>query len=106
MLPVWIDTFEFARSIGLLDVGRWRIPQYVVERDQRPWQKAWRRLGRNNVRPLSSEQNAHDLARFCHHNGGGQVIAAGMILMEMGEPCWKSEEDSLRQSNGVDRCLA
>ncbi|KAB5540331.1 hypothetical protein GE09DRAFT_1205720 [Coniochaeta sp. 2T2.1] len=83
VLPVWMDTFDFARRVELLGIGRWG--NRMSNRTKTPW---GRELGNVLIDIMLGEQStqirdkAQGLARLCNRNGGGRVIAAKMILKE------------------------
>ncbi len=82
VLPLWMDTFDFARRAELLGIGRWgnRVAGTLCERTE---------LGSVLVDVVAGEsssgyaQKARELAELCKRSGGGRVIAARHILAEI-----------------------
>ncbi|KAK0637054.1 hypothetical protein B0T17DRAFT_481394 [Bombardia bombarda] len=84
VLPVWMDTFDFARRAEILGIGRWGN------------QKANRlcegkELGGVLIdvmvggRSAGYARRAKELAEICSEHGGGRVVAARHILAEIQE---------------------
>ncbi|KAH6856223.1 glycosyltransferase family 1 protein [Chaetomium sp. MPI-CAGE-AT-0009] len=79
VLPVWMDTFDFARRAELLGIGRWgnRLSRKLCEEKE---------LGAILTEVVAGEkasayaQKAKELAAVCNESGGGKVIAARYIL--------------------------
>ncbi|KAL1879697.1 hypothetical protein VTK73DRAFT_6872 [Phialemonium thermophilum] len=82
VLPIWTDTFDFARRVELLGIGRWGI-RYARSSG---WGTG---LGNVLVDVLLSENaesyktRSKELALQCNRNGGGRVVAARAILAEI-----------------------
>ncbi|KAK3899392.1 hypothetical protein C8A05DRAFT_36984 [Staphylotrichum tortipilum] len=82
ILPLWMDTFDFARRAELLGIGRWgnRVAGTLCERGE---------LGSVLIDLIAGErssgyrQKARELAELCKKGGGGRVIAARHILAEI-----------------------
>ncbi|OIW32609.1 UDP-Glycosyltransferase/glycogen phosphorylase [Coniochaeta ligniaria NRRL 30616] len=97
VLPVWMDTFDFARRAELLGIGRWG--NKMSQKTGAPWGGE---LGNVLIEVLLGpestriKERARELAQLCRQNGGGRVIAAKMILRE------SKEDDMLSQSSGPD----
>lgn len=98
-----MDTFDFARRVELLGIGRWG--NKVTHKG------AWgRELGNALIEVLLGGQadrireRARELAELCNENGGGRVLAAKMILKEIREEVGEKEEDlmSLNSDTAVD----
>ncbi|KAM7214408.1 hypothetical protein V8F06_010246 [Rhypophila decipiens] len=83
VLPVWMDTFDFARRAEILNIGRWGN-QIAVGRICEGTE-----LGSILVDvllgPRSSlyAENASKIAEICREGGGGRVKAARHILAEI-----------------------
>lgn len=94
VLPVWMDTFDFARRAELLGIGRWG--NKVTHKGQ--WGGE---LGNVLIDVLFGpeaarmKERAQELAKLCHRDGAGRVIAAKMILKEIREPVLNEKEDDL-----------
>ncbi|KAK1836831.1 hypothetical protein QBC39DRAFT_295915 [Podospora conica] len=86
ILPVWMDTYDFARRAEVLGIGRWGNvgaagEEGVVCRG--------RELGGVLVDVVVDNHpkyaaRARELAGLCERDGGGRVIAARRILEEIG----------------------
>jgi UDP:flavonoid glycosyltransferase YjiC (YdhE family) len=103
VLPVWMDTFDFARRAELLGIGRWGNK---ISRRTKPWGGE---LGNAMVDVVLSPQSpqmkakAQELAQLCDRDGGGRVIAAKIILKEGREYAIKEKGESvLTQSSSLD----
>ncbi|KAM7183006.1 hypothetical protein V8F20_012772 [Naviculisporaceae sp. PSN 640] len=83
VLPVWMDTFDFARRAEILKIGRWG------NQDATGWICEGNELGAVFVDVLLGPQsslyaeNAKRIARVCREGGGGRVKAARHILAEI-----------------------
>lgn len=96
VLPVWMDTYDFARRAEVLGIGRWgnvgAAGEGVLCRG--------RELGEVLVdvvvggKAAGYAARARELAVLCERSGGGRVIAARRILEEIGreEGGMKKEE--------------
>ncbi|KAK1749816.1 hypothetical protein QBC47DRAFT_439886 [Echria macrotheca] len=83
VLPVWMDTYDFARRAEILGIGRWGNQQTqgaVCRGDE---------LGAALVDVLIGGRSslytarAKELAKLCKRSGGGRVVAARRILAEI-----------------------
>jgi hypothetical protein len=78
-----MDTFDFARRVELLGIGRWgnRLARKLCEEEE---------LGAVLTEVVAGEkssayaQKAKELAELCQNSGGGRVIAARYILAQIG----------------------
>jgi UDP:flavonoid glycosyltransferase YjiC (YdhE family) len=102
VLPVWMDTFDFARRAELLGIGRWG--NRVSAKNKGDW---GRELGLVLIdvilgpRSAQMRDKARDLAKLCSQGGGGRVIAAKMILNEIRDPVLElKDEDMLSEKSG------
>lgn len=81
VLPVWMDTYDFARRAEILGIGLWgnRLAGKLCESDE---------LGAVLVDVVAGERSsafalkAKELAQLCRKSGGGRVVAARHILAE------------------------
>lgn len=81
VLPVWMDTYDFARRAEILGIGRWgnRLAGKLCESGE---------LGAVLVDVIAGERSsafahkAKELAELCRKSGGGRVVAARHILAE------------------------
>jgi UDP:flavonoid glycosyltransferase YjiC (YdhE family) len=82
VLPLWLDTYDFARRAEILGIGRWGNmgTDKLCEANE---------LGSILVDVVAGErsaayaQKAGELAELCRRSGGGSVIAARHILAEI-----------------------
>ncbi|KAK3318771.1 hypothetical protein B0H66DRAFT_622909 [Apodospora peruviana] len=92
VLPVWMDTYDFARRAEILGIGRWgnRLSDGRLCKGGE--------LGSILIDVLLGgrsslyEKNAKLLAQKCREFGGGRVRAARHILAEIDEACFHGEE--------------
>ncbi|KAK4224320.1 hypothetical protein QBC38DRAFT_515248 [Podospora fimiseda] len=88
VLPVWMDTYDFARRAEYLGIGRWGNRQCGADSICKGEELGSVLIdvvvgGRWSV----YADNAEKLAELCKKNGGGRAIAARHILAEMdGQP--------------------
>jgi hypothetical protein len=85
VLPVWMDTFDFARRVEFLGIGRWGNQQTGTSGGGGELGNALIDvlLGPNSQLYL---QRAKELSKLCHQNGGGRNIAARIILKNVKDP--------------------
>jgi UDP:flavonoid glycosyltransferase YjiC (YdhE family) len=104
VLPVWMDTFDFARRGELLGIGRWG--NKMSQATKGSWGgELGNVLTEVLLKPQATQmkEKARDLAELCNQNGGGRVVAARMILKEIREPVFQSKEGAmLRRNGGLD----
>lgn len=95
VLPLWMDTFDFARRAESLGIGRWgnQVAGTLCEKTE---------LGSVLVDVVAGErssgyaQKARELAELCKRSGGGRVIAARHLLAEIeADPAEGKETDAL-----------
>ncbi|KAK4149016.1 hypothetical protein C8A00DRAFT_47293 [Chaetomidium leptoderma] len=100
VLPLWMDTYDFARRAELLGIGRWGnlIADRLCEANE------------FGSRRLTYAQKARELAELCKRSGGGRVIAARHVLAEIDDgndqlsTIGQKESDLLLDSNGNGHC--
>jgi len=85
VLPVWMDTYDFARRAEILGIGRWGNRYSATE-----WKVCkGKELGSVLVDVLVGgraslyTRRAKELAELCKRSGGGRVVAARYILGEI-----------------------
>ena len=108
VLPVWMDTFDFARRAEILEIGR-RGNQSTEYRIC-----TRKELGSALVDVLMGgrwsvyESRAKELAALCKLSGGGRVIAAKQILAQIkGEhesDASENEKESVHLLSGNGHC--
>ncbi|KAK3389165.1 hypothetical protein B0H63DRAFT_95075 [Podospora didyma] len=83
VLPVWMDTYDFARRAEILDIGRWgnRTTQDKLCRGGELGSVLIDVMlgGRSSV----YTRKARELAEICNRSGGGREVAARRILAEI-----------------------
>ncbi|KAJ3488220.1 hypothetical protein NLG97_g6239 [Lecanicillium saksenae] len=82
VLPVWGDTYDFAKRAEWLGVGKFGSPSYAPKVDKKELGKALKQvvLGPEAVK---FRAKATQLAGLCKQDGGGRSIAAKTILREI-----------------------
>ncbi|KAK4044180.1 hypothetical protein C8A01DRAFT_31783 [Parachaetomium inaequale] len=82
VLPVWMDTYDFARRTEILGIGRWgnRLADKLCEGNELGAILAEVVVGE---RASAYAQRARELAELCKKSGGGRVSAARHILAEI-----------------------
>lgn len=95
VLPVWMDTYDFARRAEILGIGRWgnRTNEGVLCKGKELGSVLIDVLigGRSSV----YMSRAKELADLCRRSGGGRVIAARKILEEMETVQRKYSDDEI-----------
>ncbi len=110
VLPVWMDTYDFARRAEILGIGRWgnKLTGKLCGSSE---------LGEALVDVVASDrsaayaQKAKELAELCRRSGGGRTIAARHILAQIDTDDagrvpseGEKESDSLLNGAGNGHC--
>ncbi|KAK3688204.1 hypothetical protein B0T22DRAFT_425746 [Podospora appendiculata] len=101
VLPVWMDTYDFARRAEILGIGRWgnRVSDKLCQGEE---------LGSILIdvmiggRSSVYAKKAKQLAELCNESGGGRAVAARYILAEIETEEEEEEEEEARLGDGKE----
>lgn len=82
ILPVWGDTYDFAKRVEFLGIGKFGSPKHAPKVSVK---ELGQKLSQVGFGPKAGQykQKAKEFAELCAKDGGGRRIAANKILEMM-----------------------